>query len=322
MEEKKSIKIRLSTFFLMLAIIVIVIMAYFLYKLNNEKIAETEKVSALNSQVSNFENKVESLQGTIDNVSNIVNDTKNENVKTEIPKASTNISEDEKKVINYFQGVWTADNGEKLLAIDYGKRFCDINKSNNSKEYGTYTVKDETSSSVPTITLTYTSGKILELELTQGSANYLMTNDRKVQYVEYEGYYFGAGEGDEGIFDDDKSIPSASTNISDKEKKIISNYFKGVWITSNGKNLLVVDYGKRFCDINSSNNSKEYGTYTVKDGTEPTIILTYTSGKTLTLKLTQGGTSYLMSNDGKVQYVNCDAYYFGASEGDEGIFNN
>ena len=31
--------------------------------------------------------------------------------------------------------------------------------------------------------------------------------------------------------------------------------------------------------------------------------------------------SYLVSNDGKVQYVNNEAYYFGASEGDEGIFN-
>ena len=58
-------------------------------------------------------------------------------------------------------------------------------------------------------------------------------------------------------------------------------------MTDNGEKLLAVDYGKRFCDINKSNNSKEYGTYTVKDGTEPTIILTYTSGKTLTLKLTQ-----------------------------------
>lgn len=322
MEEKKSIKISLSTVFLILAIIVIVVMAYFLYKLNNEKIAETEKVSALNSQVSNLENKVENLQGTIDNVSNIVSDTKNENIKIEIPEASTNISADEEKIIDYFQGVWTTDNGEKLLAIDYGKRFCDINKSNNSKEYGTYTVKDGSSTSVPSITLTYTSGKILELELQQAAANYLVSKDLKVQYGEYKAYYFGAGEGDEGIFDDDKSIPSASTNISDKEENIISNYFQGVWITSNGENLLVVDYGKRFCDITSSNNSKECGTYTVEEGTEPTITLTYTSGKTLTLKLTQGGTSYLMSNDGKVQYVNYDAYYFGASEGDEGIFNN
>lgn len=176
MEEKKSIKISLSTLFLILALIVIVVMAYFLYKLNNEKIAETEKVSALNNQVSNLENKIENLQGTIDNVSNIVSDTKNENIKVEIPEANTNISDEEEKIIsNYFQGIWMTDNGEKLLAVDYGKRFCDINKSNNSKEYGTYTVKDETSSSVPTITLTYTSGKILELELTQGSANYLMT---------------------------------------------------------------------------------------------------------------------------------------------------
>ena len=130
-----------------------------------------------------------------DNVSNFVSNTENE--KVEIPKASTNISENEEKIINYFKGIWTTDNGEKILAIDYGKRFCDINTSNNSKEYGTYTVEDGTE---PTITLTYPSGKTLKLKLAQGGTNYLMSNDRKVQYVGYEGYYFGADEGDEGIF--------------------------------------------------------------------------------------------------------------------------
>jgi len=317
MENKKG---NISIVFLIIAIILIVVKGALLYM---QKTEADRQIAELENNASELQETIDNLQEKIDNVSNIVSDTKNENenIKVEIPEASTNISDKEGKIIDYFKGIWTTDNGEKLLAVDYGKRFCGINKSNNSKEYGTYTVKDGTSSSVPTITLTYTSGKILELEFTQGSANYLMSNDRKIQYVEYEGYYFGAGEGDEGIFDDEKSIPSASTNISDKEETIISNYFKGVWTTSNGEKILAVDYGKRFCDINASNNSKEYGTYTVEDGTEPTITLTYTSGKTLTLKLTQGGTSYLMSNDGKVQYVNYDAYYFGASEGDEGIFN-
>lgn len=119
-------------------------------------------------------------------------------------------------------------------------------------------------------------------------------------------------------------IPKASTNISNKEENIISNYFQGVWTTDNGENLLAIDYGKRFCNINLSNNSKEYGTYTVKDeaGAEPTITLNYTSGKTLELKLVQGEVSFLASNDGKTQYEELDTYYFGAGEGDEGIFNN
>ena len=37
MENKKATKISLSTFFLILAIIVIVIMSYYIYNLNNEK---------------------------------------------------------------------------------------------------------------------------------------------------------------------------------------------------------------------------------------------------------------------------------------------
>ena len=318
MENKKG---SLLTVFLVIAIILIVVMGALLYM---QKTEADRQIAELENNASKLQETVDNLQEKIDNVSNIVSDTKNENenIKVEIPEASTDISNEEEGIISsYFQGIWMTDNGEKLLAVDYGKRFCDINKTNNSKEYGTYTVKEGSSTSVPSITLTYTSGKVLELELQQAAGNYLVSKDLKVQYIEYEGYYFGAGEGDEGIFDEDKSIPSASTNISDKEEKTISNYFKGVWITSNGEKILAVDYGKRFCDINKTNNSKEYGTYTVEDGTEPTITLTYTSGKTLTLKLTQGGTSYLMSNDGKVQYVNCDAYYFGASEGDEGIFN-
>ena len=211
MEEKNATKISLSTFFLILATIIIVIMACFLYTLNKENRIKSEKISNLNSQINNFENTIDNLQKNLDSVTNTISNTNtlanevnsiNKNTdKLEIPNASTNISEKEEKIISdYFHDVWITSNGENILAIDYSKRFCEINTSTNSKEYGTYSVKDGTSSSVPTITLTYTSGKVLKLELIDGSSNSLVSNDKNIKYITYEGYYFGASEGDEGIF--------------------------------------------------------------------------------------------------------------------------
>ena len=55
MENKKVIKISLSTFFGILAIIVIAIMFYYII-INNEKNSEISKVSELNNQISSLEN--------------------------------------------------------------------------------------------------------------------------------------------------------------------------------------------------------------------------------------------------------------------------
>ena len=66
MKENKVEKISLTTVFLILAIIIIVILDGFIYKLYNEKTVETEKVSDLNKQVSILENTVDELQEKID----------------------------------------------------------------------------------------------------------------------------------------------------------------------------------------------------------------------------------------------------------------
>lgn len=62
MDEKKELKISLSTFLLVLSLIAIIIMAFFIYKLNNEKIAEIEKNKNLNSQASSLQITVNQLQ--------------------------------------------------------------------------------------------------------------------------------------------------------------------------------------------------------------------------------------------------------------------
>lgn len=51
MEEKQAIKISLSSFFLLIAIIVICIMGVFIYKINNDKIAEKNKTEELQKQI-------------------------------------------------------------------------------------------------------------------------------------------------------------------------------------------------------------------------------------------------------------------------------
>lgn len=73
MEEKNVSKISLSTFFLILAIIAIIVMGIFIYKLNKDKTAEIQKSTELQSQVNSLNGTVSDLQGKIDNISNTIN---------------------------------------------------------------------------------------------------------------------------------------------------------------------------------------------------------------------------------------------------------
>ena len=65
MEKKEPIKVSMSTFFLILAIIVIAVMGYFMFKLYNEKSIAEEKSNELNAKVSSLENVISNVQNTI-----------------------------------------------------------------------------------------------------------------------------------------------------------------------------------------------------------------------------------------------------------------
>lgn len=73
MEEKKVTKISLPTFFLILAIIAIIIMGVFMYKLNNDKIEEIQKSTELQAQVNNLNGTIIDLQGKINTISETIN---------------------------------------------------------------------------------------------------------------------------------------------------------------------------------------------------------------------------------------------------------
>lgn len=73
MSEKTPIKISLSTFFLILAIVVIIVMGYFMYKLYNDKVEETRKATDLQKQVNSLNGTVNDLQGKINNIADTIN---------------------------------------------------------------------------------------------------------------------------------------------------------------------------------------------------------------------------------------------------------
>jgi len=78
MEEKKASKISLSTIFLIIAIIAIIVMGLFLYKLNNDKASEIQKSAELQSQINSLNETVSDLQGKLDIISETINSTENE----------------------------------------------------------------------------------------------------------------------------------------------------------------------------------------------------------------------------------------------------
>lgn len=105
MEKKKTIKISLSTFLLILSIIIIIVMGGFIYKLNKDKKAEIKRSIELQSQVDKLNGTVSQLQGKIDNISETINNNSlSENVtvinKNEI-EYDIEISMSELENVNY-----------------------------------------------------------------------------------------------------------------------------------------------------------------------------------------------------------------------------
>ena len=78
MEKNKKIKISLSTFFLIIALILIILMAYFIYKIYNDKEMANNKVKDLNTQVSDLKNTVSKLVNTVNKNEDNNQDTKYE----------------------------------------------------------------------------------------------------------------------------------------------------------------------------------------------------------------------------------------------------
>ena len=99
MEENNSTKISLSTFFLILAIIAIIVMGVFIYKLNNEKTTEIQKSTELQAQVNSLNWTVSDLQGKINNILETINSNGNQEDESSAKKSLTT-SKTEKEIKN------------------------------------------------------------------------------------------------------------------------------------------------------------------------------------------------------------------------------
>lgn len=112
MEEKNVTKISLSTFFLILAIIAIIVMGIFIYKINNDKTTEIQKSTELQAQVNSLNGTVSDLQGKIDNISKTINSNNSTNTENKTNTSDTSIIPDNKDN--------TANNTEQVVKPSIG----------------------------------------------------------------------------------------------------------------------------------------------------------------------------------------------------------
>ena len=73
MEEKGTVKISLSGFFLILSLIAIIIMGFFIYKFYTDKKVAENKLETLSNDVTRLESTVNSLKSDVTNNSSTIN---------------------------------------------------------------------------------------------------------------------------------------------------------------------------------------------------------------------------------------------------------
>ena len=172
MDEKQGIKISLSTFFLILAIIVIIIMGYFIYQMYIENNNINNKVEELNSQVSTLENELKTNTSSSNNVENTnINSnsnsitTANESIKTgDSMKAIT---------LNGIYGIKNSDVGYTFTLDGKVTFFTSVSRMD-----GTYTTIGENE-----IELNFTEETIVDVETSKKTTNKISQKE-KIKYID------------------------------------------------------------------------------------------------------------------------------------------
>ena len=109
MENKKKFKISLSTILLLLALIVIICMGCLIFKLYNDKNIETNKVSELNTKISNLETSINTLSNNVSTNSNeaLSNFSTNTTENTTVSKEKIDLDSTYGKAItDYIKSIW------------------------------------------------------------------------------------------------------------------------------------------------------------------------------------------------------------------------
>ena len=137
MEKKKPIN--LSTIFLIVALIIIVVMGYFIYKLYNNNITANKEEEKLNEKISSLEEQIDELKETKND--NVLINTDENNISDDEPNITENeeSNEDIIGVWNTFQLI-DAEKGEIIqnLSNVLGTGYIQYGSYLELKEDGTF----------------------------------------------------------------------------------------------------------------------------------------------------------------------------------------
>ena len=111
--EEKNKKISISTILLIIAIIAMIVMGVFIYKLNNDKKAEVQKSTELQGQVADLNNTLSELQGKINTISETINNNTSNEIQNNSNTSSNENSKDNGEVENIIlNGTYAVPNSD------------------------------------------------------------------------------------------------------------------------------------------------------------------------------------------------------------------
>lgn len=234
MEEKNITKISLSTFLLIIAIIAIIVMGIYIYKLNNDKTSEIKKstelqtqVTSLNETVNDLQSKITSISKTIDSESNIPN---NKNSFIDDDSTKTILNETEaltilKSKFDIIEKIYSSP--DKFFNVTAGEEIKDFDKI--ILKYGTDNLLKEVKNNLP-----------MCIKLENGK------------------YYFleGGGSREYVGFDKFENIKVTNSTITATLKTKQSTFNGNAWVSANDKSsefILIKNDNEWLIDkINSS----------------------------------------------------------------------
>ena len=145
--EKKEIKIGLSTFFLILTLIAIVVMGIFMYKFYNEKTEQTRKANELENQVNILNNSINNLQGKINTISTTIasnSSTENTTSNTSISTTNTNNSTSDNNINAITGDFYPQIDGANDASYFSFNSNGTVNLEGNATMSGTYSIENNT----------------------------------------------------------------------------------------------------------------------------------------------------------------------------------